>query len=349
MGTKGNKFNLNYFNRMVLSIHVVVLVIIYTVYLNRIFTPSQIPYFNFLTIGFPILFVIAMAFLSYWLLVSWRHFLITFVLSAGLFYPIYLSYPYFQWKDIPQKEATLSVMSFNAHGFRDDGTEALIADHKVDIYLFQEAYESSQKALRADALKGYYAEFHDLLSIYSKYPIIETKQIDFDDSGNGRAAYADIDLGHDTIRVINVYLEPMYIDKDMVKEVIASTTTDEAEISSRKIENKLVKGMKMHEKQLDAILPYIKRSKYPVIIGSDLNATPVSYEYEVVTRLLTDSFIQVGKGNATTFHGFKFPIRIDYLFHSKHLQAIKGQIIRKKHSDHFPVILHYAFTDKLTS
>lgn len=342
MTAMGGKFKLNYFNRMVMIIHFILLAVVYSIFLNRIFTPSQIPYFNFLTIGFPILFVISMLFLLYWLMVSWRHFMMMLIFSLGLFYPMYLSYPYFQLNDLPKKESTLSVMTYNTHGFRDDGTIGLIEENKTDILMFQEGYESSQKKLRQTALKGYYAEYHDLLSIYSKYPIIETNEIPFNDGGNGRAAYADIDLGTDTVRVINLYLEPMYIDKTMVKEVMSSTTTDEAEVSSRKIENKLIKGMKMHENQLTAVLPYIKRSKHPVIVGTDLNATPVSYEYEQLTKLLVDSFIKVGKGNATTFHGFKFPIRIDYLFHSKHLEPIKGEIIRKKHSDHFPVILHYS-------
>ena len=51
-----NSFRLNYFNRFVFTINVVVLFIAYSIYLNSVFKPSQIPYFNFISIGFPILF-----------------------------------------------------------------------------------------------------------------------------------------------------------------------------------------------------------------------------------------------------------------------------------------------------
>ena len=103
--------------------------------------------------------------------------------------------------------------------------------------------------------------------------------------------------------------------------------------------------MQKHQKQLEAIIPIISKSPHPVIIGTDLNSTPVSYEYEKISEYLYDSFIEVGKGNATTFHGFKFPIRIDYLFHSRHLKPTEAKVIRKKFSDHYPVIVNYKLTN----
>ncbi|MCA4783209.1 endonuclease/exonuclease/phosphatase family protein [Empedobacter stercoris] len=342
-----SKFKLNYFNRLVLTINIVFLLVAYCVYLNKVFTPSEIPYFNFISIGFPILFAFGTIFLAYWLLFSWRHFLLILILSAGLFYPIYLSYPIVQFNKIEAKKADLTVLTYNAHGFKDEGTKELLIKNKADIMLLQEAREAQQKSLKNNEFKDYYSEFYGLLTIYSKYPIIQTKIIETENSEdfNGLAAYADIDLGTDTIRVINVYLEPMYIDKTMVKDIIQSEDSKTAEISSRKVELKLVKGMQKHQKQLEAIIPYIKSSRHPVILGTDLNATPISYEYEKLKNYLHDSFIAVGKGDATTFHGFKFPIRIDYLFHSKEFTAIEANVIRKKFSDHYPVVVKYKFAE----
>ena len=71
----------------------------------------------------------------------------------------------------------------------------------------------------------------------------------------------------------------------------------------------------------------------------------VFYEYQYLNDYLYDSFIAVGKGNATTFHGFKFPIRIDYLFHSKHFKPVEGKVIRKKFSDHYPVSVKYKISE----
>ena len=96
-----NSFRLNYFNRFVFTINVVVLFVAYSIYLNRFFTPSQIPYFNFISIGFPILFVLNLLFIIYWLFISWRHFFIIVILSLGIVYPFYLSYPVYN----PKKES----------------------------------------------------------------------------------------------------------------------------------------------------------------------------------------------------------------------------------------------------
>lgn len=342
-----SKFKLNYFNRLVLTINIVFLLVAYCVYLNKIFTPTEIPYFNFISIGFPILFAFGAMFLLYWLLFSWRHFLLILVLSAGLFYPIYLSYPIVQFNKVEDKKADLSVLTYNVHGFKEEGTKELLIKNKADIMLLQEAYEGQQKSLKNKEFKNYYSEFYGLLTIYSKYPIIQTKKItpDGNEELNGLAAYADVDLGNDTIRVINVYLEPMYIDKAMVKEIIQSDDSRTAEISSRKVELKLVQGMQKHQKQLEAIIPYITSSRHPVILGTDLNSTPVSYEYEKLKKYLQDSYIKVGKGNATTFHGFKFPIRIDYLFHSKVFKPVEAHVVRKKFSDHYPVAVKYKISE----
>jgi endonuclease/exonuclease/phosphatase (EEP) superfamily protein YafD len=341
-----SKFKLNYFNRLVLTINVVLLLVAYCVYLNKLFTPSEIPYLNFLSIGFPIIFVVVLLFLIYWLFFSWRHFFVVLFLSSGLFYPIYLSYPLIQFNKKQTDKTDFSVLTYNVHGFKEEGTKELLIANKTDIILLQEGREEQQKKLKGNEFKNYYSEFYGLLSFYSKYPIIETNEIKVDDPDlNGKAAYADIDLGNDTIRVINIYLEPMYIDKALVKDIIHSDNTQEAEVSSRKVELKLVKGMQKHQKQLEAIIPFIKKSRHPVVIGTDLNSTPLSYEYEKLNDYLKDSFIQVGKGNATTFHGFKFPIRLDYLFHSKHLTPVDAKVIRKKFSDHYPVIVNYKISD----
>ena len=337
-----DKFRLNYFNRLVLTINLLVLFIAYSIYLNSIFKPSEIPYFNFISIGYPILFLVVVAFLFYWLLFSWRHFILVTILSLGAFYPMYLSYPVKNISKQVEGDANLSVMSFNTHGFRADGTSELIENNLADIMLLQESRQKQQKNWSEKKLDHYYKEYFGLLTIYSKYPIIKTNVIESTaNTGAGMGAYADIDLGYDTIRVINLYMEPMYIEKALVKDVITSDTAEEIEETSKKLETKLVKGMVMHQSQIEELIPFIRRSPHPVILGSDLNSTPLSYEYLQISKYLSDSYIQAGEGNGTTFHGFKFPIRIDYLFHSKELEVIDAKVIRKKFSDHFPVIVNY--------
>lgn len=339
-----NKFRLNYFNKLIFAINIVVLLVGYTIYLNHYISPEILPYFNFISIVFPIIFVVVILFYFHWILVSWRYFLITFILSLGLYYPIYLSYPLINIsQDNSTEKADFTLMTFNPHGFSEEGTKEFVEENLADIMLFQEARESQQKKWSEDRLGAYEKRYFKLLTIYSKYPIIKAEEILDSESENGHMAYFDVDLGKDTVRFINVYMEPMQIKKELVKEMIQSDTTEEIEISSKVIENKLARGMQMHAKQLKVLIPFIQNSKHPVILASDLNSTPLSYEYQQVNAVLSDSYIQKGKGNATTFHGFKFPIRIDYLFHSDDFKVVDSKVIRKKFSDHFPVIVSYKF------
>lgn len=342
--TSQTKFRLNYFNKLIFAINLIGLLIGYSIYLNQYISPSITPYFNFIAIVFPIIFVFVLLFYFYWILVSRRYFLIIFILSLGLYYPFYLSYPLFNFNQSKvEKNIDFSVMTFNPHGFKEEGTKELIEANLADIMLFQEARESQQKKWSEDHLGAYHKAYFKLLTIYSKYPIIKSEEVENTDSESGLIAYFDIDLGKDTVRFINAYMEPMQIPKELVKDMIKSENTEEMEVSSKMIENKLVRGMQMHTKQLDILIPIIKNSPHPVIFGADLNSTPLSYEYQQINKILSDSYIQTGEGNATTFHGFKFPIRIDYLFHSDDFEVINSKVIRKKFSDHFPVIVSYKF------
>ena len=52
--------------------------------------------------------------------------------------------------------------------------------------------------------------------------------------------------------------------------------------------------------------------------------------------------MKAGSGIASSFHDFKIPIRIDYLFNSKEMEATKYTVDRsRKISDHYPVFAEF--------
>ena len=184
----------------------------------------------------------------------------------------------------------------------------------------------------------YFHEKHGLIQVFSKYPIVEFQRILSEGNGNvGTAAYADIDIGHDTIRIINVYLESMFIEKKLVKESLENIKT--AKNNSKILKNKLTEGFLRHQKQIQELIPFIQHSPHPVILAGDLNAVPNSYEYKQISFWLRDSYIDVGRSSGTTFHDYKFPLRLDYVFHSDELLSVGYKVLRKqKISDHYPVV-----------
>ena len=88
----------------------------------------------------------------------------------------------------------------------------------------------------------------------------------------------------------------------------------------------------------------IDLSPYPEILDGDFNSVPNSYEYYTINSLLNDAFLDGGSGSGTSFHDYKFPIRIDYLFTSKEIICQKYSIDRtEKMSDHYPVLAEFSF------
>lgn len=157
--------------------------------------------------------------------------------------------------------------------------------------------------------------------------------------GNGNAFYADVKIKGKTLRLINVYLAPFAFDK---KEVRPTRSLDRNESKAKNILHRLLPIFKSHQRELDDIVAAIKNSPHPVILAGDFNAVPYSYEYLTVRNLLDDAFLKAGNGSATSFHDYKFPLRIDYIFASKELRPVRYHVDRSvRLSDHFPVIAEF--------
>ena len=146
----------------------------------------------------------------------------------------------------------------------------------------------------------------------------------------------DVNIKGKTYRFINIYLEPFYLNKDMVKP------TEDQAVNEHKFKNlikRMVPTFKAHQAQISAARQAIESSPYPIIMAGDFNSVPNSYEYYHLGKDLQDAFEIVGSGSATSFHDWKFPIRIDYIFTSKEIVPISYKVDRSARlSDHFPVI-----------
>lgn len=339
MASKG--FRLTGLDPVFFTFHLLFLVITYAIYLAPHIAPSTFVYFGFVPLAYPFLIVANVLLIAFLFFRRINYALLFLVLSIGLYFPLAKTYQFFGKES--SEESNLKLMTFNGHYFKDAEVEDYInyfQEENPDVVVLQEVYWKGKKFrnIQDSAFKDYYHEKHSIIQFFSKYPIIETKKIIAGTNGEvAHAAYIDIDTGTDTIRIINVYLESMFITKELVLESIEKTET--AEENSKILKNKLARGFLMHEKQIKQIIPYIVNSKHPVILAGDLNAVPNSYEYQQLTYFLEDAYYKVGKKSGTTFHGFKFPMRLDYILNSPEIQPIEVEVKRIKNlSDHYPVV-----------
>ncbi|KAA2221680.1 endonuclease/exonuclease/phosphatase family protein [Chryseobacterium sediminis] len=238
--------------------------------------------------------------------------------------------------------AEIKVVSFNtrAGGRGNKEIRPYLRSQDADVILLQE-----------DAGNDYQFEGYKKvnpgggLTILTKHKIIKQQIIDPQDE-NIRipGLQADIEINGRVYRFIDVYLNPFRFDKDMVR---LNGDTDTNEQKAKDVVKKLIPTFKKHQEQTVLIRQVIENSPYPVVLAGDFNSVPNSYEYYHLSDGLEDTFLTAGKGSATSFHDYKFPIRIDYVFSSKSLKAISYEVDRSVSiSDHYPVIVKFSAESK---
>ena len=319
--------------RLILTLfHLIIIVLLFGTIMNAYIPPSVFGMLNLLSLGFPILIIINILLLIFWI-VSWKKRAAVF-LVLSLFFII----PTRRWINYtPTKKETpnLKIISLNGKSgkFGDENIYNFLNDQKADVVLTQE-YKS------AENLKGfeYFERNFPVVKIQSRFPIVESGIVETD-AKNGRCIYADIKINGKIIRFVNVYMEPFYLDKSMVKPTKDMNVNEE---KAKNIIHKLVPTFRKHQSQIAPIKGFLDNSPYPIILAGDFNAVPNSYEYYTLSENLEDTFLKVGKGSGTSFHDFKFPIKIDHIFASKSITPISYKVDRSvKISDHFPVIAEF--------
>lgn len=319
--------------RLILTIfHIVIIVLLFGTIMNAFIPPSVFGMLNLLSLGFPILMIINILLLIFWI-ISWKKRASVFLVLSLFF--IIPTRRWINYTSTKKETPNLKIISLNGKSgkFGDENIYSFLNDQKADVVLTQE-YKS------AENLKGfeYFERNFPVVKIQSRFPIIKSGIVETD-AKNGRCIYADIKINGKIIRFVNVYMEPFYLDKKMVKP---SKDMDVNEEKARNIIHKLVPTFRKHQSQIAPIKGFLDSSPYPIILAGDFNSVPNSYEYYKLSDGLEDTFLKVGKGSGTSFHDFKFPIKIDHVFASKSITPISYKVDRSvKISDHFPVIAEF--------
>jgi exonuclease III len=276
--------------------------------------------------------MIAYVVLTIFWIFSWKKRAIVFA-ALGL---LFLN-PVKRWvnfSSVNKSGSDLKIVSLNAKGglLGIENIEKYIDNQNADIILLQEG-------VRDYNFKGFGKGKGDaIISIFSKYKIIDQKEL-IDSNPETNNAYAnqtDIEIKGNTYRFINVYLQPFKFEKNMVK-LQGDSNEDKQKVKD--VVKRLIPTFKMHQEQVAAVRKGIDDSPYPVILVGDFNSVPNSYEYYHLGQGLNDAFVESGRGSSTSFHDYKFPIRIDYVFTSQSIQPLSYRVDRSvRISDHYPVI-----------
>lgn len=318
--------------------HVVIVLLLGATMLNAYIPPKVFPLLNLLSLAFPFLMIANLLLCVFWIF-SWRKRAFVFLLISTLFLT-----PVRRWINYSEpksEKADFKVLTFN-NKYNDYGLEEVknyIKSFNADVIFLQESGYSGLGNSDFEEMK--YSLHNRRISFFSKYQIVEQDTIPLIDKG--KSVYADVIIKGKRIRFINVYLEPFQLHKSMVKP---TEDLEENGTKAKSLVRRFMPVFKKHEEQVQILKSFIKKSPYPVILAGDFNSVPNSYEYYTISGVLKDCFLESGTDLATSFHDYKIPIRIDYVFSSENLKSTYYQVDRsQKLSDHYPVLVKFSLKD----
>ncbi len=252
--------------------------------------------------------------------------------------------------------ATYNVLSFGREtsGFKAEDILAEMKRQKVDVFCIQEYEDVSGDKRNSTKYKEYFpymVQGRQDMVIYSRYPIKETKNMDFGDMGedyarttNNSAMWADIDVKGKVIRVINAHLETTGFNRTL--HVAGKMMTNGQTVENNKLIEAIyghyTYGMVIRAGQARMVANEVAMSNVPCIVCGDFNDVPYSYTYHTMLGNLVDGFKECGSGFMYTFREPKKPFRIDYIFHDEKMEGITYYTKDLSYSDHLPVFMKIA-------
>ncbi|MCH8554370.1 MAG: endonuclease/exonuclease/phosphatase family protein [Schleiferiaceae bacterium] len=350
---------LTFFGKIIYLFNIPFAVILLLSYLSAWVNPAQSVWIALLGLFFPVWLLSNFAFVVFWMLNMRRHFLLSFVCILLGWPFLASSYQFKKTKTPETTEKSIRVMSYNVRNFNHQKwlprtdikpqIEGLIEREAPDIICFQEYMKFANTP---DVPRGYFKDEQFLYNkfgfgMYTKFPVIRSELASFElgtPSVVHKFAVSDLLIFGDTVRVINVHLASIKLEfhKYGFLQNPKEESQEQIKTDIKTIFNRLKTAFVHRGNQMKILKEKIDSSPYPVILCGDVNDPPYSYAAFQLSRRLTDTYRSAGGGFIKTFVSSPFPLRIDYIYHSKNWQSHNYRVIDEAYSDHYPVLVDIA-------
>ena len=302
--------------------------------------PKTFSILSVLSLAVPILIILNILFVVYWLLKVKKQLLLSLVVLLIGYNYVGSLYKFSSSKDVTD-ENNLSVMTYNVRLFNlyewipeknvEKSIESLIKAEQPDVLSLQEYHPHKKVDLsnfryKFEKLKGNKTKYGQ--AIFSKYPIVNSGSVDFSDTANN-AIYADIVKNKDTIRIYNVHLQSSHINTN-----VENLNKEESE----RLFKRLQTTFEMQQDQAELFVQHKAKCTYKLIVTGDFNNTAYSYVYKQIKGDLQDTFELAGNGFGKTFDFKLFPVRIDFILADESFTVNGFKSFDEKLSDHYPIL-----------
>ena len=333
-------------------------------------SPESNYLFAFYALTIPVWLMINVLYLIYWLRVKP-------VIALLSLFTLFLGYHHINaslsvsFNLFPHKEKNaFQVLSYNVRvfnvypHFQEDQPREIIewlTSHPAEIKCVQEFYNLSSDTLfntieKIGKKQGYHYHFSKKenihnekgyfgTGIFSKYPIIQAGDFPLDKKEHQKGVFADILINHDTVRIVNIHLQSIYISEE--KLWLENSNLDRNTNNLLSISRRLKRGFVSRAKQMFFLKDFLEKSPYPLILCGDLNDTPYSYTYQQLKHFFYNAFEQAGGGLGFTYRGNIPFLRIDNQFFSEGIRIKQFKTLKNiPYSDHYPISGEYVIDKK---
>lgn len=328
------------FGKFIFAMNLIAALALLLSYLLPYVSPKTFPLLSVLSLTVPILILINLFFLVYWIIrVNKKVLLSLFVLILGFSHVTSLYK--LQGKKVENYNNSISLFTYNVHSFNrfkwissdviPQDISALVKKQNPDIFCAQEFYNNPD--INFTQYKHKYQNFNNdngelALVIYSKYPIVNKGSLRFNKTANN-VIFADIAIKNDTVRVYNVHFQSHRINPN---------TNELAKADSQKLLKRIQVSFEKQQEQAQQLIAHMESSPYKFFVMGDFNNTAYSYIYnQVKSQGLQDTFKAAGKGFGKTFKFELFPVRIDFILVHEDYEVIEFKTFDKELSDHYPI------------
>lgn len=356
------KKRLGYLSRTVFIFNILAIVALLICYSASFINPKTFWPIAFFGLGYLPILLVNIGFIAYWLLRKPKMIIFS-MLTILIGWPLLTKH----WNPRSTSSITtkatdhIRVLSFNAHLFKDvhdakknfkNDALQILDSIKPDIVCFQEYYSkikgkyviSNEFKVKLGYDYHYFAESskNDYeaygMTIFSKYPIVNSGNILDNDYGINRISYADIKKNDTTIRVYNVHLRSFALqneDKEFIQNPSSKNESDNQ--APRRLGRKLKNAFEFRSEQASSLKRHMNACNFPYIVMGDFNDTPMSYSVNLVGKGLHNAFKEKGAGWGVTHYEMLPIFQIDYIFASPAFEVLNYHVVNKKLSDHYPI------------
>ncbi len=342
-----------YIKNSLLAGNILLVVLTMGAYLAPYINPDSNFLFPILGLVFPALVVCNLLMILLWLPIRWKNALFS---ATTLLFGISGCSKLIQVRQSASSRSceTTTVASYNANftkylalasaqerpQLEREFSSYLSGLDEIDILCVQEVGRLTSGYISSSMSLPYQHQIENLtVSIYSRWPFTAVGTVDLQSNTANTCLWADVALApNDTLRVYTVHLESNRAD-GKVPEVIIEDVAEQ-------VDKSIMLGLLKHYQEFSSkrvdqawvIRAHAATSPYPYVICGDMNDTPQSHLYQVLSEDLKDSFIEAGLGIEVTYDGGIPGLRLDYIFLEPEIEVIDHALEENIYSDHHMII-----------